>query len=375
MKVEQEAVSLAIQADVPPLLVGAPGTGKSRSLDMIAAALGSHCEDCGTSAELVIASIRDQTDFSGMPVVIDGQLNLAPMPWVKHVIKMCQTCQYAIVFLDELSNTPVSLHGPLMQVVLDKRSGDTILPKNVRFVLAMNPPDQAAGGWHISAPLANRLCWLPSWQADLNLWSIGMIGGFEQVTACIKAPEHWREQIIPTRVEICAFLKRFPQHFNKLPESEEARSGPWPSSRTWDMAARLKAIARASGAELATEITLVSGAVGSSVAGEFYSWLKDLDIPDPEELIKDPTLLKLPEGRTDIAFAILSNVAAAYARKVSLKRWQQSWEIMRIAAEQVGADVGAASVKILINNKKADFSYDTKQIAPYQKLIQAANIM
>ena len=121
MKSEQEAVALAVQANVPAILVGPPGVGKSRTIDLISDMLGSHCSQCDTSAELVIASIRDQTDFSGMPMVINGEFQLAGMPWTRHVRTMADGvdgkpgCKYVIVFLDELSNTPVSLHGPLMQ--------------------------------------------------------------------------------------------------------------------------------------------------------------------------------------------------------------------------------------------------------------------
>ena len=56
MKAEQEAVALAIQADIASVIVGPPGVGKSRMLDLIANMLGSRCSKCDTSAELLIAS-------------------------------------------------------------------------------------------------------------------------------------------------------------------------------------------------------------------------------------------------------------------------------------------------------------------------------
>ncbi len=380
MKAEIEAISLAIQADTPPNIIGAPGIGKSRIVDLIAKMLGSHCDLCDTSAELVIASICDQTDFSGMPVVIDGELTLAGMPWTKHVRKMAlpkedgrAACKHVIVFLDELSNTPVSLHGPLMQVVLDKRCGDVILPRTTRFVLAMNPPEQAAGGWNISPPLANRMIWLPM-TPDLDYWSEGMIGGFDSMARIPIAPDNWEVGIIPARVEICAFLKRFPQHFNRMPDDEEGRSGPWPSSRTWDMAGKLSAICRASNASPDATLILLAGAVGNAVAVELTQWIRNLDIPDPEELLRNPEAFKLNTKRGDIAFAILSNVVAAFARKKTLPRWEASWIILRKATDVGGTDIAASAARILLNNRRGDMPLQIDNMGPFAELMDAAKI-
>ena len=374
MKAEQEAIALAIQADVPPCVEGPPGTGKSRSIDMIAKKLGSECKLCGTSAELLIASIRDQTDFSGMPVLIDGSLTMAGMPWTKHVVEMAESgCKHVIVFLDELSNTPVSIHGPLMQVVLDKRCGDVILPRQTKFVLAMNPPEQAANGWHISPPLANRICWLP-WLTDFDMWAEGMIGGFDKQCNVPIAPDGWEAGMIPARVEIAAFLKRFPQHFNCMPKGEEERSGAWPSSRTWDMAGRLRAICKATNASDDASLMLLVGSVGKGPGVEFMKWVRELDIPDPEELLRDPEHFKLPGKRGDIAFAILSNVVAAYVRKRSLSRWNASWVIMRKAADAGAADIAASGVRMLLNNRRGDFPLPINDAEPFTSLMEEAGV-
>lgn len=380
MKTEQEAIALAVQANIAPVLLGPPGVGKSRTIDLIADILGSHCGQCDTSAELVIASIRDQTDFSGMPMLVDGEFRLAGMPWTKHVRMMADGvdgkpgCKYAIVFLDELSNTPVSLHGPLMQVVLDKRCGDEILPKSTRFVLAMNPPEQAAGGWNISPPLANRLLWLP-YSVDLDAWAEGMIGGFRNVTSVPIAPEGWEVGHIPAMIQIAAFLKRFPVHFNAMPKEEDARSGPWPSSRTWDMAGKLLAICEATNVSLDTRLMLLSGAVGPGVAMEFVNWLKMTDIPDPEELLKDPERFKLDPKRGDICFAILASVVAAYARKKTLNRWHASWIVLRKAADAGATDIAVSAVRMLLNNRRGDFPMPISNYEPFVSLLEDAKLI
>ena len=57
-----EALGVAVAARVPVLLWGAPGTGKTSVIRAMAEALGWPCET-------VIASIREPSDFAGLPVV------------------------------------------------------------------------------------------------------------------------------------------------------------------------------------------------------------------------------------------------------------------------------------------------------------------
>src|SRR5919108_103437 len=57
-----EALALAVAARVPVLLWGGPGTGKSSAVRDLAATMGWPCE-------VVIASIREPSDFAGLAVV------------------------------------------------------------------------------------------------------------------------------------------------------------------------------------------------------------------------------------------------------------------------------------------------------------------
>ena len=54
--------------------VGSPGTGKTSAV----VALG---EALGWPVETVIGSIREPSDFAGLPVVIDGSVQLSPPAW------------------------------------------------------------------------------------------------------------------------------------------------------------------------------------------------------------------------------------------------------------------------------------------------------
>src|SRR6266516_2877504 len=71
-----EALGVAVAARVPVLLWGAPGTGKTSAIRAMAGAMGLPCET-------VIASIREPSDFAGLPIVVGGEVRFAPPAWAR----------------------------------------------------------------------------------------------------------------------------------------------------------------------------------------------------------------------------------------------------------------------------------------------------
>src|SRR6202453_2516197 len=135
-----EALALAVAARVPVLLWGAPGTGKTSVVHALATALG-------LPAETVIASIREPSDFAGLPVVSrdDGvaHVDFAPPGWARRL----PAAGHGILFFDEISTAPPAVQAALLRVVLERTVGDLVLPAGVSVVAAANPPEQAASGW------------------------------------------------------------------------------------------------------------------------------------------------------------------------------------------------------------------------------------
>ena len=87
-----EALGVAVAARVPVLLWGAPGTGKTSTIRAMADGMGWPCET-------VIASIREPSDFAGLPVVIGDQVRFAPPAWASRLAQ----AGHGLLFLDELS--------------------------------------------------------------------------------------------------------------------------------------------------------------------------------------------------------------------------------------------------------------------------------
>ena len=164
-----EALGVAVAARVPVLLWGAPGTGKTSAIRAMAEAMGLPCET-------VIASIREPSDFAGLPIVAGDSVRFAPPMWARRLAD----AGHGLLFLDELSTAPPAVQAALLRVVLERAVGDLILPDQVAVVAAANPPEQAADGWDLSAPLANRLCHL-TWHTDPRAVADGLAG---RGTAC-----------------------------------------------------------------------------------------------------------------------------------------------------------------------------------------------
>ena len=249
-----------------------------------------------------------------------------------------------MLFLDEISTAPPAVQAALLRVVLERVVGDLPLPAGVVVIAAANPPEQAADGWDLAAPLANRFCHL-DWTVEPAAFAQGLVNGFE-------AP---KIPMLPRRLggghPLHAWAgrrvhQRPARAWRANCPADAARAGRgWPSPRTWDMAARLWAAAGAAGASTEAETALITGAVGEGPGIELLMWQMEMDLPDPEEVLADPDSFEVPE-RHDRAHAVLSSVAAAVAAKPTPDRWLAGWKVVGKVGEHA-PDVGAVAARTL----------------------------
>ena len=139
------ALRIGIGARVPMLLWGAPGVGKTTVVRQLA-------ENSQLPCELVIASIREPADFSGLPVVgADGRsVHLAPPAWATRLAEAGR----GLLFLDEISTAPPAVQAALMRVVLERTVGELQLPEvtdHRRFLRERRSESQHGTTWYRSA--------------------------------------------------------------------------------------------------------------------------------------------------------------------------------------------------------------------------------
>src|SRR5262245_20170731 len=363
MQVDQptavEALAVAVAARVPVLLWGSPGTGKSSAVRDLAAAMGWPCE-------VVIASIREPSDFAGLPVVADGGVRFAPPRWARRL----HGAGRGVLFLDEISTAPPAVPAAVLRVVLERVVGDLELPAAVAVVAAANPPEQAADGWDLSAPLANRFCHL-EWNADATAFAEGLTAGWP-APPVPELPEGWESRQTAARGLVGAFVAARPSLLTALPTEPSSAGRAWPSPRTWDMAARLLTAADLAAASEEVRAALVAGAVGLGAGIELLTWLAEMDLGDPEVALADPDAFVLPE-RGDRAYAALSAVAAAVAANPTPERWVAGWRVLGRAGA-ASPDVAATAARILARCRP-DGTQPPAEVKLFTPLLREAGLL
>ncbi|MBC2722772.1 MAG: AAA family ATPase [Desulfosporosinus sp.] len=354
-------LAIAIQAGVPILTWGPPGVGKTATITMLADGLT-------LPLEVVLASIREPSDFSGLPVIGEEGVRMEPPAWAHRLVLAGK----GLLFLDEISTAPPAVQAALLRVVLDRVVGDLALPASVAVVASANPPEQAVGGWDLSAPLANRFCHL-FWSLDSQGWVDGMIGGWSN-SALPHLPSSWKNSIPEKEVLVASFVRHRPHLLLQVPKDEGQAGKAWPSPRSWSMTARLLAAAESVQAEEDVIASLTAGCVGEGACLEFLAWRRDLDLPDPEEVLANPTYLQLPD-RGDQAFAILMAIVTAAVGSLTEERWSAAWCVLARASEHGNKDIAAVAAKKLAQARKPELSIPLKELEEFAPLLQKGGLM
>ncbi|MFF0454125.1 AAA family ATPase [Nocardia africana] len=328
--IQLEALTLAVAADLPVLLWGEPGIGKTAALTQLSDTLD-------LPLTTVIASVHEPSDFSGLPVVGEDPaahgVPLAPPDWAVRLVRAGR----GLLFLDELSTAPPAVQAALLRLVLERRIGTLRLPPGVRIVAAANPRSSAADGWELSPPLANRFVHL-TWTHDPDVVVRGLGGVWPRASLPTLDPEKFPEAVAFARRAVCGLLAARPALVHRMPSGEARRGGAWPSPRSWDMTLRLIAFATAAGVGRDVVSLLVRGTVGDGPGFELLTSIDRMDLPDPEQLLADPDTADLPE-RGDLRQAVLDAVVAAVRRQPEKSRWDAAWALLAKAVETGAPDL------------------------------------
>lgn len=304
-----DVLQSAIDSDIPTILWGSPGSGKTAAIQALATS---------ASAMLVtlIGSTLDSTEVGGVLYPTDGQLRRSNPDWADAISRAVAGKKTAWLFLDELSCSPSPVQAALLRVVHERRVGALDL-STVRIVAAANPADSAASGGWLSPAMASR--WLHvDWRVDPTAWCAGEVGG-------------WGRNMAPhesaASALVSSWIARSPSSLSPdWPANVDVRG--WPCPRAWSHVARFLAGTRAGSVSEKSRagIAGVDGLVGHAAGEEFRTWAAALDLPDPESILSGASLPK----RGDQVAACLSAVAAAalsdHPRRAD--RIQQAWRVM-----------------------------------------------
>lgn len=356
------AVSLCMQARVACYLIGDPGEAKTSFIEYL---MGKLCVDHETS----IAALQEPPEYGGYPIPVDEQhitqqdksvrvvpahVRQAPVGWVLRLAQVTDPTKLVGLFLDELPNGAPATRSAALRGILDGVWGETKIPR-LTVVAAGNEEEHCESGYRFSAALANRFCHIP-WHIPGDVWEEAYAHGFEASDEvwdpryCPVVPTDWQRFEGAVRKVLVPFRRSRPNLFSHtVPSDQDKQGGPWPSKRTWTLLSRVLAAAFAVGENWnsTTVAILCKGLVGEGASKEFLRYARSLDLPDPEELLADPSSLKLP-ARGDKAWAVLYSVADATMGNLTKERWRAAWKVFGEAHNQQRTAIAAASVRRMV---------------------------
>jgi MoxR-like ATPase len=246
-------------------------------------------------------------------------LRYPPPEWVEALLVEGE--EVGLVFLDEINTAPPALQPALLGAIQERRIGGHAFGPRVRVLAAANPTGQAAGGWDLAAPVANRLGhldWAPPTAEEWGAWLLSGANGDGQ-TIDAQAEEArvmaaWPDAFARASGKVAAFLRRRPELLHKMPnDGDPQMSRAWPSPRTWEYATRALASAAIQGLSEEATSELCAAFVGNAAEAELATWLATLDLPDPAEVLAGKVNWEPDFTRLDRTEAVLSGCAAIVA--------------------------------------------------------------
>ncbi len=369
---------------IPLLFEADPGTAKTSIINTFRAE--------GLAVVTLLGSVRDPADIAGLPIEVNGVIHRCPDTWVREV----REAKRAIVFCDELNTSAPAVQAALLRVIFEGVVGDETLPPTVRFLAAQNPVEQAAGGWDLAAPLANRFAHL-DWEAptarDWGAWLLASDDGIfaEQGTETIEeevdhgiaeATERevlrkWPQAWARARGLVASFIGRRPELLHKMPSVDSPNaSKAWPSRRTWEMAARCLASGDVHALSESDTLKLMAACVGAGPTAEFAVWMTAQDLPDAAEVLDGAISFGHDPRRLDRTAVVLSACAALVADPMCPLRKPRArmlWAMLGALTEHA-ADLTVGPARVMIQAGLAGLPEARPAMAKLSPMLRAAGL-
>lgn len=233
-----------------------------------------------------------------------------------------------LVLLDELTNARPAIKPALLGFLQERELGELKFGPRVRIFAAANPVDEAAAGYELSMPEANRIGHLRFPDPTVQDWVNYMASsGRTDVTRRSLEAEEARvlkawDEIWPRSVGLVAgFLNRRSDLFRKQPSpGDPAASGAWSSPRTWEMGTRALTSAEIQGLSANATESFLAAFVGNTTATEFMSWRVNQDLPDPALFLDGKITFKHSVERLDRTYALLTSCVALLSQETLERR-------------------------------------------------------
>lgn len=335
------ALAACVRANVPALIWGAPGAGKTAKLEAHGTAWGRH-------VETISAGSREAVDFMGLPMEDDGRVVYSPLSWA---LRLGQA-PAGLLVIDEVT-TAQSTFKAFLRMVQERYVGEYALPDTVSIIGIANPPDIAVDGVDLPAPVANRFAHL-DWHFDRDEWLSNVGTGFVDVQ--VPSPRTYLTDGGPTdRARavnlVTGFLQHRPDLILAVPDDPDAQSKAWPSPRSWTNA--LDALTYIPVSDEDARDMVLRGCVGEAATLEFLQWLAMADLHDPAAVLADPSIVRWADERPDRVFALLSAIGTLASLTDDHTTWRKALTVTVSCANAGRPDVAMPTARALANSEHA----------------------
>jgi hypothetical protein len=259
-----KALTALIPTKRPVYLWGPPGCGKSSVVKQAAESLQLQLVD-------LRATLLDPVDLRGLPSVQNGRA-----VWCQP--EFLPRAGEGVLLLDELAQAPPLVQAAFLQLTLDRRLGEYVLPEGWTVIAASNRAEDRAGTHRLISPLLNRFIHLDM-EVDV---------------------EDWQDWAVKANVgpELRAFIRFRPSLLFGFDPASNPRAFPTP--RSWEF---VNDVLNATPVDLLHQV--VSGCVGEGAATEFGAFLKLYrQLPDIHGVLRTPGTSTVPT-EPSVLYALL----------------------------------------------------------------------
>jgi hypothetical protein len=156
------AVSLSRDSNIPFLLAGNPGFGKTTVVHLWAKENGYHVEE-------IMGSSFSRDEVLGYMVNVNGSLEMLEPFWFKRIKRLADEGKKSVLFIDELSTTGSDVQSSLLRLIFERTIGNgEELPEGTIVMAAANYKANLPGYCDVSSPSLNRFCIINLEEASLE---------------------------------------------------------------------------------------------------------------------------------------------------------------------------------------------------------------
>ena len=271
-------LELNAAANIPTMIWGGPGVGKSQIAYALAKQLNAKMFE-------LRANLFDPVDVRGGLKVVELENGEYRTKYgVPEDYPASDSTGAIVLFVDELPNASKATQNALLQLLLDKKIGTYVLPPQTIIVAAGNRASDRAAVNEMPSPVKNRFAHYLL-EPDVEDW-------------CNWAMQKGIDPIIVSFIRFTGINSLY---------NPDYKANAFPTPRSWEMLDRKL---RRMGTDKEAQVIGTESVIGEGTAGEFITY-RDVEsqMPDIDDILARPKVTAVPT-ETSVMYAVCGALAS-----------------------------------------------------------------